>query len=351
MTSIIPVFDGHNDVLLRLHRGGLEGAEARFLEGEAKGHLDLPRAKAGGFVGGLFALYVPSRSGLNFRALRGESYDLALPPEVPQAEAQAFVIEEVSLFMRIVRGSKGRVALCRSVSEIIGAIGRDALAVVMHLEGCEAIDPDLRMLDVLYAAGLRSLGPVWSRDTIFGAGVPMRFPSSPDIGAGLTEAGRALVRACNRLGIMVDLSHLTERGFWDVAEITDAPLVATHSNLHAICPTSRNLTDRQLDAIRESDGMVGVNFATSFLRPDGQMRSDTELDVVVRHIDGLVERLGETRVGLGSDYDGAVVPRAIDPASNLQALMEALRARGYDEPLLLQLGSRNWLRVLERTIG
>lgn len=351
MTSLIPVFDGHNDVLLRLVRGGMEGAVERFLAGESRGHLDLPRAKAGGFAGGLFALYVPSRSGLDFKALRGETYALPLPPEVPLADAQPATLAMASLLLRIARQSDGQVALCRTAGEIRAAMARGALATVMHLEGAEAIDPDLHMLDVLHAAGLRSLGPVWSRDNIFGAGVPMRFPSSPDIGGGLTDLGKALVRACNRLRILVDLSHLTEAGFWDVARLTDAPLVATHSDVHALCPSSRNLTDRQLDAIRESDGLVGVNFAASFLRPDGQMREDTELDVVVAHVDALIERVGETRVGLGSDYDGAVVPRAIASAANLQALFETLRKRGYDEALLRRIGSENWLRVLEVTIG
>ena len=349
--SDIPVFDGHNDVLLRLSRGGLEGAEARFLAGEPRGHLDLPRARAGGFAGGLFALYVPSPRGLDFKALRGEAYALPLPPGVPLPEAQEATLAVAALLLRIVRASEGAVALCRSAGEVRAAMARGALAAVMHLEGAEAIGPDLAMLDVLHAAGLRSLGPVWSRDNLFAGGVPMRFPSSPDIGPGLTDAGRALVRACNRLRVMVDLSHLTERGFWDVAAITDAPLVATHSNVHALCACSRNLTDRQLDAIRESDGMVGVNFATSFLRADGQMRAETELDDVVRHVDGLVARVGETRVGFGSDYDGAVVPRAIGSAAELQALVAALRARGYGEVLLAGLCHGNWLRVLERTIG
>jgi membrane dipeptidase len=351
MAAPVPVFDGHNDVLLRLVRHGLEGAEARFLEGEGRGHLDLPRARAGGFAGGLFALYVPSRSGLDFKALSGQSYALPLPSEVPLAEAQPATLAVAALLLRIVRASDGAVALCRTAGEIRDAMAKGALAAVMHLEGAEGIGPDLAMLDVLHAAGLRSLGPVWSRDNIFGGGVPMRFPSPPDIGPGLTEAGRALVRACNRLKILVDLSHLTETGFWDVAKLTDAPLVATHSNVHALCASSRNLTDRQLDAIRESDGLVGVNFATSFLRADGQMRADTGLDDVVRHVDGLIERLGETRVGLGSDYDGATVPREIGSVAHLQRLFDALRARGYDEALLARLGHGNWLRVLERTIG
>ena len=351
MSSPIPVFDGHNDVLLRLHRAGLAGAERRFLDGEPRGHLDLPWARAGGFAGGFFALYVPSRPSLDVKALSGEGYALPPPPGVHLDYARQTTLEKLSLLLRIERDSNGAVAICRSSAETRGAMARGALAVLTHVEGAEAIDPDLRFLDVLHAAGLRSIGPVWSRDNIFAGGVPMRFPSSPDIGPGLTEAGFELVRACNRLRILVDLSHLTEQGFWDVARVTDAPLVATHSNVHAICPSSRNLTDRQLDAIRESDGIVGVNFATSFLRPDGQMRADTELDLVVRHVAYLVERIGETRVGFGSDYDGAIVPRAITSPADLQRLLEALRTHGYDEPLLRKVAHENWLRVLERTIG
>jgi hypothetical protein len=173
---------------------------------------------------------------------------------------------------------------------------RKALAAVLHIEGAEAIDPEMRMLDVLYAAGLRSLGIVWSRPNIFGHGVPFSFPGSPDIGPGLTDAGKDLVRACNRLGIVIDLSHLNEQGFRDVAAITTAPLVASHSNVHALSPTPRNLTDRQLDAIRESKGLVGLNYATAFLRADGAMNADTGLDVMLRHLDALLERLGEDGV-------------------------------------------------------
>ena len=102
-----------------------------------------------------------------------------------------------------------------------------------------------------YRPGLRSLGPVWSRPNIFGHGVPFAWPRSPDTGPGLTPAGRDLIKACNKLRVMIDLSHLNEQGFWDVARLSSAPLVATHTCVHAICPSTRNLTDRQLDAIRE----------------------------------------------------------------------------------------------------
>ena len=113
---------------------------------------------------------------------------------------------------------------------------RDRIAAVMHMEGAEAIGPDLDALHVLHAAGLRSLGPVWSRPTIFGHGVPFRYPGDPDTGPGLTPLGRDLVRACDELRILVDLSHLNAKGFDDVAALSTAPLVATHSNAHAVTP-------------------------------------------------------------------------------------------------------------------
>jgi membrane dipeptidase len=225
-----------------------------------------------------------------------------------------------------------------------------SLAAVMHMEGAEAIDAEFHMLELFHAAGLRSLGPVWSRPTIFGHGVPLRFPGDPDTGPGLTDCGRALVRACNELGILIDLSHLNEKGFDDVARLSTAPLVATHSNAHALCPSSRNLTDRQLAVIRETDGLVGLNFAAVFLRPDGRMRTDFGIDVMLRHLDHLIERLGETRVALGSDFDGASVSAEIGDVAGLTALRTALRAHGYDEALLEKLCHGNWLRVLRATL-
>jgi membrane dipeptidase len=143
------------------------------------------------------------------------------------------------------------------------------LTVVLHLEGAECIDADLDGLDKLYDAGLRSLGPVWSRPNAFAHGVPFRTASDGDTGPGLTEAGRALVRECTSRGMVVDCSHITAKGFWDIAE-EGAPLVATHSNACEIALTARNLTDAQLKAVGETGGMVGLNFGTMFLRPDGK---------------------------------------------------------------------------------
>jgi membrane dipeptidase len=343
--ALVPVFDGHNDTLLRLWRTGNKVAELDFLADGPSGHLDLPKARAGGFAGGLFAVFVPSSS----NTVGPDGKPEAAAPSLE--EAQAATLELISLLVRVERASEGGLRICRSGNDIRAAMESGVLAAVLHIEGAEMIDPDLKMLDVLHQAGLRSIGPVWSRSNIFGHGVPFRFPSSPDIGPGLTSQGRELVKACNALRIMIDLSHLNEQGFWDVAALSDAPLVASHSNVHALTPHSRNLTDRQLDAIRDSDGFVGVNFGTMFIRADGRKDPNTTLDELVRHIDYLVDRIGLDRVGLGSDFDGTLVPNDLKNASCLPSLVSLLKSRGYDDGAVGKICSGNWIRVLEKTWG
>src|SRR3984893_4415426 len=191
MTSprLVPIFDGHNDVLLRLYRRGGADAPRAFLEGGAKGQLDLPMARQGGFAGGLFAIFVPSSDGAagpnDETPSRNVDAAALVAPAVELTVVQTTVFRMLSLLLRIERGSQGQVRVCRSVEQIHEAREDGVLAAVLHLEGAEAIDPDFELLDVLYAAGLRSLGPVWSRPNAFGHGVPFLCPSSPDTGPGL----------------------------------------------------------------------------------------------------------------------------------------------------------------------
>jgi membrane dipeptidase len=354
MACQIPIFDGHNDTLLKLYRPK-PGQERSFFERSEHGHIDLPRAEAGGLAGGFFAVYVPppprEQADPDPELPKTGAYEMPLPEPLELPYAQRTALGMAATLFRVEAESAGRVRVVRSAAEIERCLADGALAAILHFEGAEMIDPELDALEVFYHAGLRSLGIVWSRPNAFGHGVPFAFPSSPDSGPGLTDAGKALVRACNRLRILIDLSHLNEAGFWDVARLSDAPLVATHSNVHALAPSSRNLTDRQLDAIRDSDGMVGLNFAVSFLREDGRSNPDTPLETMANHVDYLVEQLGIERVGLGSDFDGATIPKAIGDAAGLPKLVEALRERGYDEPALRKLAHENWLRVLRRTWG
>lgn len=344
------IFDGHNDFLLRLHARQITTDEA--LAGTGSGQFDVPRAKEGGFGGGFFAIWVPSTqkgSANNDAEMANTRYDVPLPGMVDWDDAMKVVLSEIAHFRALERA--GAIRGCTSADELESTFANGPVAAILHIEGAEAIDPDFNALEVFHAAGLRSLGPVWSRPTIFGHGVPFRFPSSPDTGPGLTDLGKELVRQCNRLKIMLDVSHLNEKGFDDLAAITDAPIVATHSNAHAICPHARNLTDRQLAMIAESDGMVGLNYATAFLRPDGRMVADMPLTIMIEHLDYLIEKLGEDRVGLGSDFDGAVIPQAIGSVAGLPALRQAMRDAGYGETLIAKLCHENWFRVLRKTWG
>ncbi len=343
-----PIFDGHNDVLLRLWLKKSPQAAADFVDGDGLGHMDLPRIKAGNMVGGLFAIFSPSQADYHH-----DDNDLNPPYDaaVKQQAALASAVGMMDLRDEIVALAKGSVAPCNSVADIHRAMQRGALALITHIEGAEAIAADLSNLQSLYDRGLRSLGPVWSRPNEFGEGVPFRFPSSPDIGNGLTDAGKALVIACNRMRILIDLSHLNEQGFWDVARLTAAPLVATHSNAHAIAASSRNLTNEQLLAIRESGGMVGLNYATGFLRPDGRWDSLTSPDVLIKHLEHLLKFVGEDCVGLGSDYDGARIPSFIKDTAGGPNLVDAMRNAGFASPLIDKITHKNWLRVLERTWG
>ena len=218
---------------------------------------------------------------------------------------------------------------------------------MLHLEGAEPIGPGLDELEVLHAAGMRSLGLIWSRPNAFATGVPFGFPGSPDQGPGLTDSGRALVRACGELGILVDVSHLNERGFWDVAELGDGPLVASHSGAHVLCASPRNLTDDQLRAIGERRGLVGINFHVGFLRADGAENADTPLVTIVEHALHVAQVAGPECVGLGSDFDGALMPAALGDVTGLPALLDALGAAGFTEAEVAGIAAGNWRRVLE----
>ncbi|MBP2548405.1 membrane dipeptidase [Neorhizobium galegae] len=341
--SPVPVFDGHNDVLSRMYRPGQADAVGGFLEGEAGGHIDLPRARAGGLAGGLCAVYVSSPT------MRPDANGDFVAPAQPQALNDTMAMAR--LLFDLEARSNGAVSVCRSAADIRSSMDKGAFAAVLHIEGLEAVGDNLDALYVLHQAGLRSLGPVWSRPNIFAHGVPFRFPSSPDIGPGLTEVGKDLIRACNALNILIDLSHMNEKGFWDIAALSQAPLVASHSNAHALCSHSRNLTDRQLDSIRDTGGLVGINFGVLFLRDDGVKNPQTPVERIVDHVAYIADRIGIDHVGLGSDFDGTTVPEELVDASGLPRLIAALESRGFDRDAIERIAHRNWLSVLERTLG
>jgi membrane dipeptidase len=340
-----PIFDGHSDLLsCLLHEADRTGET--FITGRS-GDIDLAKCRAGGFAGGFFAIWVSNAPGVTVDPMATfRSF-----PAVDRAQAVAETEAQIALFHRLCRAHPEAIRLCRSAAEIAAARADGAIAAILHIEGVEALGPGLDALHVYHAAGLRSLGPVWSRPNIFGHGVPFNHPASPDTGPGLTEAGKALVRECNALKVLIDLSHLNEAGFWDVAALSDAPLVATHSNAHAVTASTRNLTDRQLAAMAERGGLAGVNFGCQFLRTDGIKRSDTGPDAILRHLDHLLSILGEGGVALGSDFDGALMPDFLGSAAGLPKLIAAMQTHGFGDALIRRLCWQNWLDMIAKVIG
>jgi len=304
MTDLVPVFDGHNDTLLKLEIAGRTGAPRDFAAVGETLDIDLPRARAGGFAGGLFAMFTPQR------IERVEDFDMDDPSNfapVAQDWALAITVSMFARMHRLARQLPDDLAICTDVPAIRAAMGMGRIAIVPHMEAQPVIDP----------------------------------------GQGLSDAGRALVGECERIGVMVDLSHLTEAGFWDVAKIAIRPLVATHSNAHAVSPSARNLTDRQLAAVAESGGTVGLNFHVGFLREDCRVDTDTPLVTMIRHLDHMIGILGEGGVALGSDYDGCTLPGEIGDVTGLPRLVAAMRQAGYGEALITRICRDNWLDALE----
>lgn len=335
----LATFDGHNDLLLNLWLHHRANPAEVFFSGIDNGHLDYPRMQQGGFAGGLFALFVPPQRYIEQVAPQ-RAQDRVAPLEI--------LWQQLAILKTLVAESQGRARLCLTAADIAACRADGVLAMVAHIEGADGFDGEGDALAAFYQAGVRSIGPFWNLPNRFGTGVSGNFPGSPDSGPGLTAAGEALIAAANQHRMVIDVSHMNAQAFWDTARLSRAPLVATHSNAHALCPQPRNLTDDQLRAIRDSGGMVGVNFGNAFLRADGKRDSDTPLIEIGKHFDHLIGIMGRDHVGFGSDFDGISPPDALKDVSGLPRIFTLLREFGYDQPLLEQLAWGNWQRVLKQ---
>ena len=317
--SRLVIIDGHTDYVLSLDRTGRS-----FFEESEIGHVDLPRAQRGRVGAMLSAVFVPN--------------DL-----VPQ-HALSTTLRLTDRLKRLVAESNGRIALIRNYDQLVGCLDDGVFGVILHYEGAEAIDPDFAVLRLSYELGLRSLGLTWSRPNIFAEGV-----GAENAGHGLTELGRQLVRQCNDLGILVDVSHLNEPGFWDVLEVTSKPIVASHSNARALASDERNLSDDQIRALAKNGGLMGINFHVGFLKDGAESADDVPIGVLVDHIDHIVGLVGIDHVAFGSDFDGATMPAALRDVAHTWNLVDELQRRGYDDAAIAKIARDNWLRVF-RTV-
>lgn len=214
---------------------------------------------------------------------------------------------------------------CRSAADLQAAADAGKAAAFLSIEGAELLPDRPDALEIAYNAGVRLITLTWNYRSRFGCS------SAIDQDEGLTDAGKQLVRGCAEKGILIDVSHLSERGFWDVCETVDIPFVATHSDSRALCRHPRNLTDRQFCEIARRGGLVGVNLYTPFL----VRQSDSVIDDAIDHIERFVGMYGEKTVALGCDFDGCdQLPAGIDGLGDVYKLADRMLQLGYQQDVV-----------------
>jgi membrane dipeptidase len=232
--------------------------------------------------------------------------------------------------------------IARTAADIEAAKANGRIAGILGLEGAEALDASLGLLRQYYRLGVRNLGLAWNHRNAACDGVGERRT-----GGGLTEFGVQVVEECNRLGILLDLSHLAPAGVRDVLAVSRHPVIASHSNARALRDHPRNLTDEQLTAIAEQGGVVGVTFVDAFLAQPGQ----ATLDDVIAHIEYMLQRIGPDHVAIGSDFDGCDPPAELADVTRYPAVTAALQARGHAEATIRKVLGENYLRIFHTVCG
>ena len=279
---------------------------------------------------------------LDLKRLRGlgqavQVFAACVSPACSQGDAarRAFVL--IDRYWREIERWPGLVAHCNTGSDIERALREGKVAALLSIEGGEALVGDLSALRIYYRLGVRSLCLTHNARNELADGA-----SFSDTGGGLTSLGRSVVDEMNRLGMLIDVSHLAVRGFWDVIEATSQPIIASHSDSRTLCDHVRNLTDSQLLAIRDHGGVVGINYYPLFLNHDGR----ATLTDIIRHLEYMVALMGVDHVGLGSDFDGIPCwPEDVCDVTDVTKIIEALTRLNYSREDIEKIAGGNFLRL------
>ena len=316
------VVDTHCDTLLRvLPPPGSGRRPIKLGERSDEGHIDLPRLRDGGVDCQVFAIYTGWR------------------PNPPDALLRA--LQLIMAFERECDENEGLVK-AESYGDIMRAVEEGRIAGLLSLEGAEPLMGEPEMIRVFHRLGVRMISLTWNWRNPFADGVAASRAESR-----LTDLGLEAIGEMERLGIILDVSHLSDSCFWDVAEVAGRPFIASHSNCRALCNHPRNLTDDMIRAIADHGGVVGINFAPDFVH-----KGKATLERVVDHIDHVVEVAGIDHVGLGSDFDGIrSTPEGLEDVSRLPGITEELLRRGYSEGEIRKILGGNHLRVFREVIG
>jgi len=313
------VIDGHCDSI------GDQLENDRWLGDRSdKGHIDLPRLREGGIDAQFFACYVPTpfqRHGAFTHAMDRLDQLLLLEERLPE-----------------------QFILVRRADDLARAKATGKIAGIAGLEGAEALDASIGALRQFYRLGVRNLGLAWNYRNAACDGV-----AESRTNGGLTEFGVKVVEECNRLSMLLDVSHLSPAGVADVLAVSRQPIIASHSNAYALCDHPRNLTNAQMEAIAARGGVIGVTFVNAFLNRENP--EATTVDDVVAHIEYMLGVVGPDHISIGSDFDGCTTPTDLNDATSYPLITQKLVERGHDPKVIRKILGENLLRVIRTVLG
>ena len=312
------VIDGHCDAV-----GDVLAGKRTLAERSALGHVDLPRLHEGGVTAQVFACFTPVHE-----YHRG---------------ATRHALTQIETLLQAADASPDHLLLARGAADIRRAKAEGKVAAILGLEGAEPLADSLDLLRLFYRLGVRVLGLTWNFRNAVADGVMEGAAAQ-----GLTPFGRQVVAECNRLGIVLDVSHLAPAGVTDVLALSNCPVIASHSNAAALFNHYRNLSDAQIAALAAGGGLIGVTFVNAFLHAPAD---EATLGHVLDQIDYLVDVAGPQHVMLGSDFDGAVMPQGLEDATRYPALTAGMLDRGHSPDVVRQVLGLNFMRVFETVCG
>lgn len=308
--------DLHCDTLLDLADG------RRSLAGHSlTGHVDLPRLMKGNVRIQFFAAFIQS----------------AYKPE----RSLKRVLQLIDVFYRELDTCREQVVTGLSYRQIARELKNNKLIAILGIEGGEALAGQLAVLRMLYCLGIRTLGLTWNQRNELADGVWEQHT-----GGGLTAFGRDVVREMNRLGMIVDLAHIAESGFWDVLRFSQDPVMVSHANCYAVCPHPRNLKDDQIKALADHDGLMGLTFAPEFICSEG-----AGIEQFLAHIDHVAGLVGTGCIAIGSDFDGiGETPQGLEDAAKFINITQGLLERGYTEEEIKGILGGNAIRLIQKVM-
>ena len=361
------VADTHNDVLGRVLNGD------DILTRSDKGHTDLPRLQEGGIDLEVFVIWVN-------------------PDEYVPVGSYAQANKMIDALEEICNRAPDKIAIPLTFDDLLINDTRGKISAMIGVEGGHPLENSLDKLQHFYDRGMRYLGITWNNSTDWATSAEDETSEKLLPFRGLTEFGKDVIKKCDELGVIIDVSHCGKETFYDILETTTHPIIASHSSVYNICPHFRNLNDAQLLAIKENGGVVFVNYYPAYIDSTFEKRANRvrekhkhaldslkvlygeesddywyksqdildkdlaavapSLDQLIDHIDYIVNLLGPDHVGLGSDFDGIeVLPQGIEDCSKTPAITKKLFERGYTEENIRKILGENFKRVFRKVVG